>query len=141
MDTLTPERRSEVMGRVKSRGTRPEFFVRRLLHSLGYRFRLHRTDLPGKPDIVLPRHRIAIFVHGCFWHRHFGCPNTRTPKSRIDFWEKKFAGNMERDARVRRELRRAGWRVLVVWECELSSVERLTRKIERFINGRRHEVG
>lgn len=135
MDSVSKERRSEIMGLVKARNTRPELFVRRLIHRLGYRFRLHRADLPGRPDIVLPKHRIVVFVHGCFWHRHPGCPNTRTPKSRVEFWEAKFLGNIQRDELARRELVEAGWRVLVIWECELANVEGLTQRIEAFIEG------
>jgi DNA mismatch endonuclease, patch repair protein len=93
-DTVTRERRSEIMGRVGGKNTKPELVVRSLLHSMGYRFRLHRSDLQGKPDIVLPKHYVAIFVHGCFWHRHKGCQNTRTPNSRVEFWAEKFEGNV-----------------------------------------------
>lgn len=137
MDTVSKERRSEIMGLVKARNTRPEVFVRRLFHRLGYRFRLHPKNLPGGPDFALPRHRVAVFVHGCFWHRHPGCPNTRTPKSRVEFWEEKFQGNMRRDKRARRLLSKAGWRVLVVWECELVDTEALAAKIQKFMGGTR----
>ena len=133
MDSVSPERRSEIMGLIKAKNTRPELSVRRLLHRLGYRFRLHRKDLPGRPDIVLPKHRVAVFVHGCFWHRHPGCPQTRTPKSRVEFWVEKFLGNIRRDEAARRRLIEAGWRVLVIWECELVDVEALAGKIQAFI--------
>lgn len=133
MDTLTTAERSEIMGRVRSKNTRPEIAVRRLLHGMGYRFRLHRSDLPGRPDIVFPRKRVAVFVHGCFWHRHVGCPSTRTPKSRVAFWTGKFNDNMRRDRAARRALRRDGWRVLVVWECQVANVERLVNRIRRFM--------
>lgn len=132
MDTLTPARRSEIMGLVKSKDTSPELAVRRIVHRLGYRFRLHRRDLPGHPDIVLPRLRSVIFIHGCFWHRHTGCPNTRMPKSRESFWSDKFRRNVERDRMARRRLRRDGWRVLIVWECEVGR-RGLEAKLKRFL--------
>jgi DNA mismatch endonuclease, patch repair protein len=106
------------MARVAQKGSRPEMIVRRKLHAAGYRFRLHRRDLPGSPDIVLSRHRLAVFVHGCFWHRHAGFPRTTTPKIRALFWADKFAANIARDERTTAELRRSGWQVHVIWECE-----------------------
>ena len=133
MDSVSPERRSEIMGRVSAKHTRPELAVRKLLHGLGYRFRLHRADLPGKPDIVLPRRRVVVLVHGCFWHRHPGCPHTRTPKSRVEFWTDKFAGNVRRDETARQALEALGWRVLVVWECELKDISALTARVDGFI--------
>lgn len=135
MDTLTKEQRSERMGRIKDRDTRPELSVRRLVHRLGYRYRLHRRDLPGRPDMVLARHRAVIFVHGCFWHQHPdpSCPLARMPKSRLSFWGPKLRQNRERDERAEAELARAGWRVLVVWECELRDREHVARKIRSFL--------
>lgn len=136
-----PLTRSEVMARVHAKNTGPEMRVRRALHRIGVRFRLNRSDLPGKPDIVLPSRRCVIFVHGCFWHRHHGCQATRTPKSRIEFWEKKFLENMERDLRVQKALNEAGWLVLVIWECETKNTDFLNdftcnvkslRKVIRF---------
>lgn len=118
-DIVDRATRSRMMSGIRGRNTRPEMAVRRHLHAAGFRFRLHRKDLPGKPDIVLPRHKVAIFVHGCFWHRHAGCPKATTPSSNIEFWQKKFADNVARDARDRAALEALGWRVLVVWECEL----------------------
>jgi DNA mismatch endonuclease, patch repair protein len=109
--------RSEMMSRIGSRNTAPEMLVRRGLHRLGFRFRLHRKDLPGRPDVVLPRHRAAIFVHGCFWHGHKGCPYFRLPKTNTDFWKGKIARNAERDAEAVARLVAQGWRVLTVWEC------------------------
>ncbi|SDA25486.1 T/G mismatch-specific endonuclease [Sphingomonas sp. NFR15] len=106
------------MARIGPRDTKPEMVVRRLLHALGRRFRLHRRDLPGTPDIVLPGSRKAIFVHGCFWHRHEGCPKATTPKTRSEFWQDKFDRNVERDERKEADLRAAGWDVTTVWECE-----------------------
>lgn len=125
------------MSRVRSKDTQPELFVRRLVHGMGYRFRLHAKDLPGKPDLVLRKHSCVIFVHGCFWHRHSkACPLTRLPKSRIGFWEDKLEQNRRRDAKTRRALRREGWRVLVVWECQLKS-HVLPKRVFEFIEGKR----
>lgn len=121
------------MQKVRQRHTKPELIVRRTVHALGYRFRLHRKDLPGSPDLALPRHKIAIFVHGCFWHRHPGCRLASTPKSNSEFWNDKFRRNVERDSRKETELRALGWRVLVVWECETRDPENLKRLIENFI--------
>lgn len=121
MDIVDTATRSRMMAGIKGRNTRPEMIVRRFLHANGYRFRLHRRDLPGSPDIVLPRFKTCIFVHGCFWHRHEGCRYATTPKTRTDFWQAKLAHNVERDARVRCALRADGWRVLTIWECELKN--------------------
>ena len=109
------------MSRIRSKNTSPEVALRRELHAMGFRFRLHRKDLPGKPDIVLPRYRTAVFVHGCFWHRHDGCKVATTPKSNTGFWQEKFDRNVARDARSEDLLKDQGWKVIVVWECELSS--------------------
>ena len=135
VDTLTPEQRSERMSRIRGANTKPELKVRRLLHRCGYRFRLHRKDLPGRPDIVLPRHRAVIFVHGCFWHRHPDptCRRARMPRTRREFWEAKLQGNRERDVRDQRALAEAGWRVLVVWECELGDNEQLENEIRAWL--------
>ena len=123
MAKLDPDARRALMSRFKGRDTRPEMMVRRALHGLGRRFRLQRRDLPGKPDIVLPRDRIAIFVHGCFWHSHEGCSGAKVPRTRPEFWAEKFVRNRERDARVQRELRAVGWTPIVIWECEVTSIE------------------
>lgn len=121
-DELPPTaERSALMSRIRGRDTAPELRVRRALHAMGYRFRLQRRDLPGTPDIVLPRHRIALFVHGCFWHRHPGCRSATTPRTRANFWQAKFAANVWRDASAANELRAAGWRVVTIWECETRS--------------------
>ncbi|MBN2022016.1 MAG: DNA mismatch endonuclease Vsr [Pirellulales bacterium] len=133
MDTLSPVQRSERMARVRCKDTKPEIAVRRLVHSLGYRYRLHSSRLPGCPDLVFSSRRKVIFVHGCFWHRHSGCRNCRLPKSRLEFWRPKLEANRRRDRRNRDRLRRLGWGVLVVWECELANVERLTVGIRRFL--------
>ncbi|MCL7750596.1 very short patch repair endonuclease [Guyparkeria hydrothermalis] len=106
------------MSRVPSTNTSAEIRVRKAAHSLGLRFRLHRKDLPGSPDLVFPKHHVVLFVHGCFWHRHPGCGKTSTPKSRVEYWKEKFRSNVERDRRVAGELESLGWRVEVVWECE-----------------------
>jgi DNA mismatch endonuclease (patch repair protein) len=118
-DFLSPEQRSERMSRIRGKDTTPELALRKALHALGLRYRLH-ARLPGRPDIVLPRQAVAIFVHGCFWHRHRACRIATTPKSNKRFWIDKFARNVARDKRVKAELESAGWRVFVVWECELS---------------------
>lgn len=120
-DTLSPEQRSRRMALVRGRDTNPELVVRRALHAAGLRYRLHASDLPGKPDVVFPSRKIAVFVHGCFWHRHAdpACKLARTPKSRLDFWEPKLAGNAARDKDKQAQLRAAGWTVIVFWECGL----------------------
>lgn len=133
-DTLSPEERSERMGRVRSKNTKPELFVRRILVSMGYRYRLHLRSVPGNPDIVFPSRRKAIFVHGCFWHRHQGCSNCRLPKSKLEFWKPKLDGNRKRDIRIQGELRKAGWQFLVVWECELND-NSLSCRIRSFMEG------
>ncbi len=135
MDRLTPEGRSKLMSRVPQKNTKPELKVRRAVHALGYRFRLHRRDLPGTPDLVFPGRRAVIFVHGCFWHRHPGCAKASTPTSNIDFWSTKFSKNVERDARKERELCILGWRVLVIWECETRDIENLGTKLSTFLGG------
>jgi len=137
MDSVSSQRRSEIMGRVRSRDTRPELIVRRLAHSMGYRYRLHSKDLPGRPDLVFRSRKKVIFVHGCFWHRHQGCALARIPKSRQDFWIPKFEANKSRDMRTEEALRQAGWQVLVVWECELGDLPSLKNKIEEFLDAKR----
>ncbi len=117
------------MSRIKNRDTKPELIVRSFLHRKGYRFRLHRKDLPGKPDIVLPRFKKIIFVHGCFWHRHAGCRYAYNPKSRVEFWEKKFKQNIIRDKNVQEALVQQGWQVYVIWECETKKLDMLDKKI------------
>jgi DNA mismatch endonuclease, patch repair protein len=134
MDTLTREERSERMRRVRSRDTKPEKALRRTVWALGYRYRKNRRDVIGQPDIALIARRRAIFLHGCFWHRH-DCPSgRRVPKSRTEFWEAKFANNVSRDARVRRQLKTTGWRVLVIWECEIRDSSRVARRIRKFLD-------
>ena len=134
MDTLSRAERGERMSRVKNKDSKAEMIVRRLLHSLGYGYRLHVGGLPGKPDIVFPGRKRIIFVHGCFWHRHEGCPNNRLPKSRLDFWLPKLEGNRERDIEILAVLREKGWDVLTVWECEVKDIQRLTSKLGEFLD-------
>lgn len=131
MDSLTPEHRSWNMSRIRGKDTRPEILVRSLLHSLGYRFRLNRRDVPGKPDIVLPKYRAAIYVHGCYWHRHPECDLAYTPKSNLEFWSKKFARNIERDAEVSAALQATGWKQIVIWECETHDEAALATRLRR----------
>lgn len=133
MDSFSPTERSEIMGRVRGKDTTPEMAVRSLLHSLGFRYRLHRPDLPGKPDIVLPKYKAVVFVHGCFWHRHAGCSRASTPATRRDYWLPKFQRTIDRDKRNQAELRSAGWNVIVVWECELRDIEQLAVRLPQRI--------
>lgn len=132
MDRLSPEKRSWLMSRIRSKDTTPERIVRSLIHRMGFRFRLHRADLPGKPDLVLPSRGKVIFVHGCFWHGH-RCKRDKMPKSHVKFWLMKIETNRKRDARVRRALRALGWDVLVVWECETKKPGSLERKVASFL--------
>jgi len=131
-DVVDRATRSRMMSGIRGRDTKPEKQVRSFLHRAGLRFRLH-ASLPGKPDLVFPRHGAVAFVHGCFWHRHPGCRYATTPSSNVDFWQAKFDANVARDKRVTRQLRKEGWRVLVVWECQLSSsaLDSVARKIIR----------
>lgn len=121
MDTLTSDQRSKHMSRIRGKDTKPEMVVRRMLHGMGYRYRLHAKELPGKPDIVFRRRGKAIFVHGCFWHGHEGCKLARIPKSRVDFWTEKIARNAERDARAIKALEDRDWETMTIWECETKS--------------------
>lgn len=131
MDHLTPVARSENMRRVRGKDTGPEQIVRRALHARGLRFRLHRRDLPGTPDVVLPRHGLALLVHGCFWHRHPGCPRASTPATRGDFWDAKFRRTVARDAEQAAALAAAGWRTAVIWECETRRPDALAARLDR----------
>nr|WP_282599739.1 very short patch repair endonuclease [Novosphingobium sp. SG707] len=129
VDRLSPSQRSENMRRIKGKDTGPEHIVRRMLHAMGYRFRLHRRNLPGSPDIVMPGRRLAIFVHGCFWHRHEGCRRTTMPSTRQEFWQSKFARTVERDAEQLAALEALGWRTAVLWECEIRHGEQLRGRL------------
>ena len=132
-DTLSPSQRSEMMSRIRGRDTKPELQVRSILHRMGYRFTLDNRDMPGSPDIVLPRYDVAIFVHGCFWHRHEGCRYATTPKTRRSFWNAKFQANIARDRRGTAALRRDGWRVWTVWECQLRAPEKVASRLQRML--------
>lgn len=132
-DKLTAERRSANMARIRNKDTKPEMVVRKLVHGMGYRYRLHRKDLPGKPDLVFGPRKKVIFVHGCFWHQH-SCREGRIPNSRREYWEPKLRRNVERDHEAIAELQRKGWDVLVIWECEVKDVELLRSKIKAFLS-------
>jgi DNA mismatch endonuclease (patch repair protein) len=135
-DKLTPEQRKALMRRVKNKDTAPEMLVRRLLHSMGFRFRLHCKDLPGTPDIVLPRYRTVVFVHGCFWHGHDGCRRGARPASNTDFWNAKIDRNRERDTAATASLTHAGWRTLIIWDCEAkANKSALSARLSAFVKG------
>ena len=142
-DTVDSATRSRIMARVRSRNTRPEMILRRALHARGLRYKLHDSALPGRPDLVFPRFRAVCFVHGCFWHRHGGCPRATTPASNREYWERKFAANVRRDGEHRAALLRAGWRVGVIWECALrpkGRVEEVSVRVERWLKSRKAEL-
>jgi DNA mismatch endonuclease (patch repair protein) len=132
-DVFQPEERSRIMAKVRSENTSPERMVRSLVHRMGYRFRLHRKDLPGKPDIVLPRYKKVIFVHGCFWHQHEGCPHAARPTSNTEYWNRKLDRNTIRDRENLHKLEYLGWRALIVWECETRNQEQLVEKLKGFL--------
>ena len=136
VDVLSPEQRHKCMSRIRSTDTKPEILVRKLVHRLGYRFRLHCGDLPGKPDLVLRRHKKVIFVHGCFWHMHddSDCKLSRLPKSRLNYWKPKLIYNKNRDKRNIETLKKEGWSVLTVWECQLKDIDVLKRKLTEFLS-------
>ena len=137
VDTLDAARRSWNMSRIRNRNTKPELIVRRLLHRMGYRFTLNgplNKKLPGRPDIVLPKYRTVVFVHGCFWHRHEGCRDTTTPKTRTDWWLEKLSGNVARDQKNQSALRSTGWNVVTVWECEAAKPALLTNRLVRSLS-------
>ncbi len=133
---MTTELRSRIMRAIKARNTGPEMIVRRVAHSMGYRYRLHYTALPGKPDLAFPGRRAVVFVHGCFWHGHTCKRGARVPKANAAYWTAKIAGNVARDAARLKDLRRAGWRVLVVWECQMHDTARLSRRLKGFLERR-----
>jgi DNA mismatch endonuclease (patch repair protein) len=123
MDIVDSATRSKMMSGIRGKNTHPELVVRRSLHANGYRFRIHRKDLPGNPDIVMPKLKTCIFVHGCFWHRHVGCRYATTPKTRPEFWAEKFSKNLQRDANSHHALELLGWTVITIWECELKNLD------------------
>lgn len=129
MDTIGKEARSRVMSRIRGKNTVPEMVVRRIAHRLGYRFRLHRRDLPGSPDLVFPGRRKVVFVHGCYWHRHSGCRLAYTPKSNMEFWNRKFDANQARDKAAIEQLQQLGWDVLVIWECEAKALDLVASRL------------
>lgn len=133
MDKFSPEKRSWLMSRIKGKNTSPEIRVRSLLHRLGFRFRIQRKDLPGKPDIVLPKYRVIIFVHGCFWHQHQGCKSSHIPQSNVSYWENKLSRNVLRDIKNKQDLEQLGWKVIVIWECETKNIEKLAEEISEKI--------
>lgn len=137
MDTLSKERRSELMSRIGSQNTSPEMLVRKLVFGLGRRYRLHDKTLPGSPDLVLARDQKVIFVHGCFWHQHSNCRRARMPKSRLNYWLPKLKRNLARDRESVRMLRKQGWQVLTVRECQLANLAVVERRIDRFLSGKR----
>jgi DNA mismatch endonuclease (patch repair protein) len=137
MDKLSPERRSANMARIRSQNTSPEVSLRKLIHRLGYRFRLHLNDLPGKPDLVFPSRKKVIFVHGCFWHQHTECREGRVPGSRLEYWVPKLRRNQERDMLAQSSLKEQGWGYLVIWECELKDITAVLKRVKRFL-GRAH---
>jgi len=129
MDNISKEHRIWNMSRIKNKNTLPEIKVRSLLYGMGFRFRLHRSDLPGKPDIVLPKYKTVIFVNGCFWHVHENCKDSTIPKTNISFWEKKLKGNVERDRKKYAQLEEKGWKIIVVWECEFKNIENVRKRL------------
>ncbi|MGM4924513.1 very short patch repair endonuclease [Tardiphaga sp. 804_B3_N1_9] len=133
VDIVSPARRSEMMSRIRGKGTKPELIVRSAAHRLGYRFRLHVKKLPGSPDLVFRSKNVALFVHGCFWHRHDGCRCCYEPKSNIEFWNQKFKNNVVRDQRVRMGLEELGWRVAVIWECETANSDSLRMRLKELL--------
>ena len=141
VDIVSKKRRSENMARIRSRDTGPELAVRRAAHRMGFRFRLYRKDLPGTPDLTFPRHRLAVFVHGCFWHRHSGCQFAYSPKSRVEFWTKKFKQNVTRDRRNRNALQNLGWRVAIIWECETRNINIIEDRLRGFLHPTGNQAG
>lgn len=134
LDPLSPQERSERMSRVRSRNTRPELIVRRITWQMGFRYRLHSRKLPGQPDLVFPRRRKVIFVHGCFWHQHKRCRHYKMPQSRLEFWLPKLKANVKRDLANQKALRTRGWDYLVIWECQLSDEQKLSQKLSGFLS-------
>ncbi len=138
-DKATDEERSAQMRLIRSKDTKPELIIRKALYALGYRYRLHAKNLPGHPDLAFPSRKKVIYVHGCFWHRHPGCKKNRTPKSKLEYWEPKFASNIERDLRNQQDLQKMGWQFMVIWECELKNMAELIDRIVTFLECKKEE--
>ena len=132
-DVFTQDKRSSIMANVKGRNTKPELVVRSIIHRMGFRYRLHVADLPGKPDIVLPRHKKVIFVNGCFWHGHKDCPRAKRPTTNTSSWDAKLDENILRDKRNVRKLKKDGWHTLTIWECEIKDRDKIYHKLSRFL--------
>ncbi|MFH0984498.1 MAG: very short patch repair endonuclease [Candidatus Omnitrophota bacterium] len=142
VDIWSPEKRSQVMSRIKGKNTKPEILMRQILRRLGYRYHLRSKHLPGKPDIILPRRKLAIFVHGCFWHYHGRCREGRIPSTRRSYWKPKLLANRDRDAKKRSELKKLGWKILTVWECQIEKKpEAIVGKLTKVIYGRKFKPG
>jgi DNA mismatch endonuclease (patch repair protein) len=133
-DVFLPEKRSQIMSRIHGYDTKPELMIRSLVHRMGYRFRVHQDKLPGNPDVVLAKHKKVIFVHGCFWHGHKGCPRSKRPTSNMNFWQYKLDKNIERDKRQQNKLKNLGWKYLVIWQCEANRMDPLQKKIRIFLD-------
>ncbi len=133
MDVFSRGKRSQIMSRISGKDTKPEILVRSLLHRMGYRFRLHKKELPGKPDITLPKHKKVIFVHGCFWHGHENCSRSKRPSTNVVFWDKKIDGNIERDKKNIRNLENLGWKTLTLWTCEIINQDLLKHRLISFM--------
>lgn len=136
VDRISPKKRSELMGRIRSKNTRPELLVRKIVFGLGYRYRLHARDLPGRPDLVFRAKKKVVFVHGCFWHRHLNCSIAHMPKSRIRFWKHKLEGNRQRDEKNKKALAKQGWAVLTIWECEMKNALELEKQLRDFLESK-----
>ena len=134
MDVFSKGKRSQIMSRISGKNTKPEIIVRSLLHRMGYRFRLHDKNMPGKPDIILPKHKKVIFVHGCFWHGHKDCPRSKRPSTNVEFWNKKIDGNIERDNKNIKSLENLGWKTLILWTCEIKNQDILKHKLKSFLD-------
>lgn len=140
MDVFSRKKRSQIMSRVSGKNTKPELLVRSLLHNMGYRFRLHRNDLPGKPDITLPKYKKIIFVHGCFWHSHRNCQRSKRPTTNNEFWREKLDKNLERDEVSVNKLKKLGWDVHVVWTCEVKNTDKLRNKLFSFLETEKENI-
>lgn len=137
MDVFSKGKRSQIMSRISGKDTKPEIVVRSLLHRMGYRFRLHKQSMPGRPDIILPKHKKVIFVHGCFWHGHKDCPRSKRPSTNVEFWNKKIDGNIERDKKNIKSLENLGWETLILWTCEIKNQDVLKHKLISFMDTRK----